>query len=212
MGAVRMRVQTADKNITIIHTTPVLQLSCEELSVCTKQIHQDVLTSNSCFQLKYKSSFHNVAVIEVSCLNRESKMHRSSTIYTQKQICGWILTWQTSGDRLYHWRKCYYGLWTGILARSNGLKLKCPNDRFVLTNTQLLLHKMLTDGLEWCGLLVDYCDVFISCLDSHSDGTHSGSIVKQVMNAEFLQICSHDETAYGWVNFSKCSFLGELFL
>ncbi len=31
----------------------------------------------------------------------------------------------------------------------------------------------LTDGVEWCGLLVDYCDVFISCLDSHSDGTHS---------------------------------------
>ncbi len=35
------------------------------------------------------------------------------------------------------------------------------------------LHKMLIDGLEWCGLLMDYCDVFISCLDSHSDGTHS---------------------------------------
>ncbi len=31
----------------------------------------------------------------------------------------------------------------------------------------------ITDGLERCGLLVDYCDVFISCLDSHSDGTHS---------------------------------------
>ncbi len=31
------------------------------------------------------------------------------------------------------------------------------------------LHKMLTDGLESCGLLVDNCDVFIS---SHSDGTH----------------------------------------
>ncbi len=27
--------------------------------------------------------------------------------------------------------------------------------------------------LESCGLLVDYCDVFISCLDSHSDGTHA---------------------------------------
>ncbi len=25
------------------------------------------------------------------------------------------------------------------------------------------LRMMLTDGLEWCGLLVDYCDVFISC-------------------------------------------------
>ncbi len=35
------------------------------------------------------------------------------------------------------------------------------------------LHKLLIDGLEWCGLLVNYCDVFISCLDSHSDGTHS---------------------------------------
>ncbi len=31
------------------------------------------------------------------------------------------------------------------------------------------LHKMLTGGLESCGLLVDNCDVFIS---SHSDGTH----------------------------------------
>ncbi len=24
---------------------------------------------------------------------------------------------------------------------------------------------MLSDALEWCGLLVDYCDVFIRCLD-----------------------------------------------
>ncbi len=40
----------------------------------------------------------------------------------------------------------------------------------ILTNTHLFTS---VDGLEWCGLLVDYCDVFISCLDSHSDGTHS---------------------------------------
>ncbi len=32
---------------------------------------------------------------------------------------------------------------------------------------------MLITGLAWCRLLVEYCDVFISCLDSHSDGTHS---------------------------------------
>ncbi len=42
-----------------------------------------------------------------------------------------------------------------------------------LTNNSFSLHKMLTDGHEFCGLFVDYCDVFISCLDSHSDGTHS---------------------------------------
>ncbi len=35
------------------------------------------------------------------------------------------------------------------------------------------LCKVWIDGLEWCGLLVNYCDVIISCLDSHSDGTHS---------------------------------------
>ncbi len=34
-------------------------------------------------------------------------------------------------------------------------------------------HLSPAHWLEWCGLLVDYCDVFIGCLDSHSDGTHS---------------------------------------
>ncbi len=44
---------------------------------------------------------------------------------------------------------------------------------YILQTHSFSLHKTLTDGLEWCGLLVDYWDVFISCLDSHSDGTHS---------------------------------------
>ncbi len=47
------------------------------------------------------------------------------------------------------------------------------NDQFLSYKHIFSLHKMLIDGLEWCGLLVDYYDVFISCLDSHSDGTHS---------------------------------------
>ncbi len=53
-----------------------------------------------------------------------------------------------------------------------GLKLIRLNNGFV-SYKQAAFHKMLIDGLEWCGLLVDFCDVFISCLDSHSDGTHS---------------------------------------
>ncbi len=36
-----------------------------------------------------------------------------------------------------------------------------------------LLHKTYINELGSCGLLVNYCNVFISCLDSHSDGTHS---------------------------------------
>ncbi len=34
-------------------------------------------------------------------------------------------------------------------------------------------NKMLIDWLESFGLLMYYCDVFISCLNSYSDGTHS---------------------------------------
>ncbi len=70
---------------------------------------------------------------------------------------------------------------------------------------------ILIDGLESCGLLVDYCDIFISCLDSHSDGTHSPQRIhwwtSDVM-LNFLQICSDEETssstsckAWGWVYF-----------
>ncbi len=35
-----------------------------------------------------------------------------------------------------------------------------------IRNQTVLLHKVLSEGLESCGL----CDVLISCLDSHSDG------------------------------------------
>ncbi len=59
----------------------------------------------------------------------------------------------------------------------------------------------LIDGLEWCGLLVDYCDVFISCLDSHSDGTHSLQRIhwwaSDIM-LNFSKICSDDETPSGY--------------
>ncbi len=52
---------------------------------------------------------------------------------------------------------------------------------------------MLTDGLEWCGLLVDYCDVFISCLDSHSDGTHSLQSIHCWASDAMLHFSKSDE-------------------
>ncbi len=50
-------------------------------------------------------------------------------------------------------------------------------------------------GLKLCRLLVDYCDVFISCLDSYSDGTHSLQqifIIGWILYAYILawQLCS----------------------
>ncbi len=73
-----------------------------------------------------------------------------------------------------------------------------------------LCDKMLIDRLEWCGLLVDYCDVFISCLDSHSDGTHSLQRIHWWMDHS-----SDEETnssiswmAWGWVNFQQIFSFG----
>ncbi len=72
--------------------------------------------------------------------------------------------WETTGDGLFHWRKCYYGLWTQILDKNILMMDLFLTKSFCFTSD---------DVLEWCGLFVDYCDVFIICLDSHSDGTHS---------------------------------------
>ncbi len=55
------------------------------------------------------------------------------------------------------------------------------------------LHK--TDGLDLCELLGDYCDVFISFLDSDSDPFNAEDpLVSKWCNAKFLQICSSEET------------------
>ncbi len=87
---------------------------------------------------------------------------------SSKQIYLWM------GNGFFHWRimdlLClYHRLWN----RSNALKVKCLNDGFISHKLIFLLHKTLINGPESWGLLVDYCDVFISSLNSHSDGTHS---------------------------------------
>ncbi len=63
---------------------------------------------------------------------------------------------------------------TGILA-SNGLKIK--------TLMMDLFHR---NAVVW--ILVNYRDVFISCLDSHSDGAHSHASGSKLCIATVLQI------------------------
>ncbi len=55
MGAVRMRVQTADKNINYLHdSSPSINILSEKLHVCKKQIHHlGVLTFKPSLQAKY---------------------------------------------------------------------------------------------------------------------------------------------------------------
>ncbi len=126
MGAVRMRVQTADKNITIIHTTPVHQLTSWEVKSCIFVRNKSIEAVSNYFCLKYESIDHNnTSSIEKVVWSESGEKsaqikHRlqSKTVQnSSKQICGWILMWETTGDGLFHWRKHFYGLWTHILAR-----------------------------------------------------------------------------------------------
>ncbi len=71
-----------------------------------------------------------------------------------------------------------------------------------LTNTQVFTLQDVT-FIDWSHVdyfIVHYCDGFISCLDSHFDGTHS------------LQIKTNLSTSWMEYIFTKYSFLGELFL
>ncbi len=105
-----------------------------------------------------------------------------------------------------------------ILAGSNDLKLKCLNDEFVSYKHSFSLHKTLTDGLERCGLLVDYCDVFISCLGSHSDGTHSLQRIQWWASDVMLHFSKSDEETnlrrkqtylgWGWGHFQQIFIFG----
>ncbi len=64
---------------------------------------------------------------------------------------------------------------SGLWARSDDLKLEwwmCFSQTHSFSSSHC--EDIVTiDGLERCGLHADNCDVFISCMDSHSDGTHS---------------------------------------
>ncbi len=87
MGAVRMRVQTADKT-TIIHTTAVPQLMSCEVKRCVCPSWRFFLTQIRYIWVKYNS---NITLFIIflspvkSCLNQERNLHRSSTVYNQNQ-------------------------------------------------------------------------------------------------------------------------------
>ncbi len=101
----------------------------------------------------------------------------------------------------------------------NSLKLKTSKWWIVFIQThRFLLHKMLIDRLDLCGLLVNYCDVFISCLDSHSDGTHSlqrihwwaSDVILQVDFSKSVLVEKQTLSwmAWGWVHIQQIFIIG----
>ncbi len=130
----------------VIHTTPVHQLTSCEYLFHWNFSSEKVVSSDS--GEKYAQIKHR--------LQAKTKMSVDFDVKGQQ------------GMDFFNWRKRYYELWMDILSRIGGLKLKCLNDGFV-SYKHATFH--FTTGVVWiaCGLL--WC--FISCLDSHSDGTHS---------------------------------------
>ncbi len=131
MGAVRMRVQIADKNITLIHKMTL--------------VHP--FTSSGIFVKKKSIIIHNEAS---SSENVHPLLSSHIKIHQHIWLELFLLSWFRRDD----------------FFTEDGLKLN------LLQTHSCPLHKLL-DGLDLCELLEDYCDVLISCLDSHSDGTHS---------------------------------------
>ncbi len=172
------------------------------------------------------SDFKPLLPVKNLILNQERKMHRSKTIYKWKQfktvlVLDMLVDFYVRGQKgidFFYWRKRYYGQWSWILAKSDGLKSKCLNDEFVS-------HKLVAFLKTWIDVLWITCALlwcFISCLDSYSDGTHSLQMIHCCASDEILNfsksVLIEKQTTldlslipWGWVYFQQMfSFLGEL--
>ncbi len=67
---------------------------------------------------------------------------------------------RTAADGLFHWRKCYYGLWTHIMVRSDSLKLKLLNDGSVSYKHTALVSQDVNWWTGVCGLLWCFYQLF----------------------------------------------------
>ncbi len=82
-----------------------------------------------------------------------------------------------------------------------------------LQTSSFWLRKTFIAGLE---LLMDYCDVFFSCLDPHSDGTHSLQRIHWWASDAMLHFSRFDEEintstswiAWGWAHIQQIFTFG----
>ncbi len=192
-----VRVQTADKNITIINTTPVHQLpSSEEKSCMFAKNH------NHHLWWKYTSIIHNNA-------SSSKKVH---LLLSSQNIClelfwtvftgAWSADFSPDSD-------CFTGesIWKEDSSRSNGLKIETFNDGFV----SYKLHNMLIDVLSG----VDYLWIIVMFLSAVwtlilTAPIHwRGSICKQVKFCWFSLTLINKQThtrhwmAWRWVNYQQ---------
>ncbi len=113
MGAVRMRVQTAVTNITIIHTTPVLQLTSCAVKRCVFVINNASLRLlNFKLSILAKIWVHNTEKVHL-LLSTNIKIHPHMCLelfWLVYSVWSVHISLLIQMRQLFHWRKCYYGL------------------------------------------------------------------------------------------------------
>ncbi len=146
---------------------------------------------------------------------KERNMHRSSTVYKWKQsktvlnkYVGGFWCERTTVKGLFL-EEAFLWIIDSYFGQKQCFKLICLNDGCVFLKTHSFLpHKTLIVGL-------DYWDVFISCLDLHSDGTHSLQKIHWWANDVMLNFLKsvpmRKQTHLHLGFFSKFSFLVNLF-
>ncbi len=171
----------------------------KQVCVFKKHIHNTSgLTLNCLFLPKYRyKSIITLPPNVLSHSNSPTYLFRTVFVFTCKQflICVFFSTWfrqddfSTGESNIMHIDDLYF---------SFSLELKPLIDGFVSHKHSFSLHKSLIDGLDRCGLLEVYYDVFIS-LDSHSDGTHS---LKRIhwWACYISPNLFHKETNSSWMN------------
>ncbi len=210
MGAVRMRIQTADKNI---HTSPVHQSTSCETETC--MFGRNKSTIKTCLTSNHHLLVHNPYYAS-------SSVKSSSPVVSHQihpHICLELFlvvnrAWSVQISLLIqtrpfiHWRKWYH--W--------GSTLKCLRMDLFLTNTQLLAS---WDVNWWTGV-VWIIVMFLSAVWTLilTAPIHCrGSIGEQVMecyvspNLFWLknQKTSKSWVTWGWLNFQQIVIFGQTF-
>ncbi len=128
----------------------------------------------------------------------------------------WLdLMWETTGDGFLHWRKHYYGLWTCILARSDGLNLKHINYGFV--SAFVFSSVNWWTGVVWitCGLIVMFLSAvwtLILTAPIHCRASIGETLIQRHISPNLMKKQTHLHLVWPEYIFSEFKFLGELFL
>ncbi len=154
-------------------------MSCEEKN-CVFVRNK---SNKTCFVLKL--------LLPNCCLKNESIIHNiafsgeNSLVWIRREICTDQALFTTTGDGLFHWRKCYYAL-----CKLKLFKIKNVLMDLFLTNMQLFTSQDINwwTGVVWitCGLLWCFYQLFYQLSFWRHPFTAEDPLLSNWCNATFL--------------------------